>query len=104
MTHSLPFNSASLSLSARNSSHVRRPTACSGVRLAPARNTRAALPGKPDRHDQPTPMTGPKVAAEQVGRAIHPRPTHVGYPARRLAESELDQLGRHLVGVDRLEA
>jgi hypothetical protein len=34
-----------LSLSARNSSHVRRPTACSGARLAPARNTRAALPG-----------------------------------------------------------
>jgi hypothetical protein len=34
-----------LSLSARNSSHVRRPTACSGARLVPDRNTRAALPG-----------------------------------------------------------
>src|SRR5215217_719017 len=40
-----PSRVLQLSLSARNSSHVRRPTACSGARLAPARNTRAALPG-----------------------------------------------------------
>src|SRR5215213_8156721 len=40
-----PSRALQLSLSARNSSHVRRPTACSGARLAPARNTRAALPG-----------------------------------------------------------
>src|ERR687890_1968477 len=56
------------------------------------------LARQPDRHDQPTPMTGPKVAAEQVGRAVHSRPTYVGHPARRLAESELDEPGRHLVG------
>src|SRR5215212_8736169 len=61
------------------------------------------LARKPERHDRPTPMTGPKVVAEQLGRTVRPRPTHVGHPARRLAERELDEAGRHLIGVDWLE-
>ena len=38
-----------LTRSARNSSHVRRPTARSGARFAPERNARAALPGSRTR-------------------------------------------------------
>src|SRR5919107_1769552 len=58
---------------------------------------------EPGRHDRPTPMTGPKVPAEQLGGAVHPRPTHVGHPAGRLAECELDEPGSYLISVDGLD-
>ena len=46
------------------------------------------------------PLGGPKVAAEQLGRAVHPRPTHVGHEASRLAEGEPEEPGRHLARID----
>src|SRR5919112_3750994 len=61
------------------------------------------LARQPERHDQPTPMSGPKVPAEQLGGAVHPRPTHVGHPAGRLAECELDEPGSYLISVDGLD-
>ena len=61
------------------------------------------LARQPDRHDQPTPLSGPKVPAEQLSYAVHPRPTHTGHPASRLAEFTLDEPGRHLVDADRSE-
>jgi hypothetical protein len=52
------------------------------------------LARQPDRHDQPTPMTGPQVAAEQLGYAVCPRSAHVQHQAGRLVEGELDEPGR----------
>ena len=57
-----------------------------------------SLARQPDRQDQPTPLSSPKVAAQQLGRAVHPRPTHVGHQPRRLSERELDKRGRHVTG------
>jgi hypothetical protein len=62
------------------------------------------LARQPDWHDPPAPpLGGPKVPAEQLGRTVHPRPTHVGHQPGRLAERELHEPGRYLVGLDRLE-
>src|SRR3712207_2877707 len=62
------------------------------------------LAGEPNRYDQPTPpLSGPEVATEQVGHPVHPRPTHVGHQADGLTERELDEPGRHLARIDRLE-
>jgi hypothetical protein len=56
--------------SARNSSQVRRPTARSGVRLAPPRNARAALPG-----------SGTGTISRCLRRACrYPRTSEVGDP------------------------
>jgi hypothetical protein len=56
----------------------------------------------PNGQDPPAPMAGPLVA-EQVVPAGHLWTAHVGYPAGGLAQSDLDEPGRHLVWVDRLE-
>jgi hypothetical protein len=60
-----------------------------------------SLAGEPDWQDQPVPVTGPQVPAEQLGHPVHPRPGDVGHEAGRLAEGKLDESGRHLSGVDR---
>ncbi len=49
------------------------------------------------------PVTGPQVSAEQLSRAVHLRPSDVGHQARWRAERQLDEPGRDLAGVDRLE-
>ena len=56
-----------------------------------------------DPNDRPVPVTGPKVSAEQLGRAVHLRPGDVRRQPCRRAERQLGESGRHLAGVDRLE-
>ncbi len=89
--------------SARKSSHVWRPTARSGARLAPARKARAAWPGIRTRRTIRCFAPGPQVRTNQVGHGVDLWPSHVGNQSRRWAEGEVDELGRHLRGVDGLE-
>jgi hypothetical protein len=48
-------------------------------------------------------MGGRQVAAEQVIPARYFRPRHIRGPAGGLAERELDEPGRDLAGIDRLD-
>src|SRR5215210_1984356 len=57
-------------------SGVPRPV---GGQVAAGPEHAGGLAGQPERHDRTPPLTGPEVDAEQLGRAVNPRPTHVGY-------------------------
>ncbi len=46
------------------------------------------LAGGPDWHDQPVPVTGPQVAAEQLFQLVHAWPGDLGRNAGRVAEGE----------------
>ena len=64
----------------------------------------SSLAGEPDRQQQPVSVTGPQVDVEHLVHPLDPRPGKVWNEAGRLAESKLDEPGRHLCGVDRLKS
>ena len=48
-------------------------------------------------------MLGFQICANELGEAGYQGTAHVGYTAQGLAERELNESGRNLVGVDRLD-
>jgi hypothetical protein len=90
-----------LTRSARKSSQVRRPTARSGARLAPARNVRAAFPGSRIgtigrclRRARRYPRSSSATSYTR-GRAMS------GTRPGRRAQRKFYESGRHLAGLDR---
>ena len=91
-----------LTCAARKSSQVRRPTAPSWAKIAPARTARAAWPGSRTGMISRRRPTGLKIAADQLLQLIHPWPGQIRHQARGLANCELHQPSRDVPRVDRL--
>jgi hypothetical protein len=63
----------------------------------------SCLAREPEGHDRPMFALGLQVAMNQICQLVRPRPAHVGDQAGRRSTSTLDELIRHVRGIDWLE-